>query len=227
MLFAVTASSRFFRTLTRASSGSTRTAAAHVRGASAASASHTPQSAFGPPSSIPSPRRTIPLSERGGERRRVPAGILKRLKNVVHVEAGPSATMRPWIPPETSPGQRSLTISIVGAPNAGKSTLLNRILGRKVSAVSPKYNTTRDRVLGVTTRGTSQLVFTDTPGFVPASGVGTSRYVKTLVTAARDSVPQSDVVLFVVDAARRFDEEARAPWRRWRCCAPSTTCTCS
>jgi GTP-binding protein Era len=76
-----------------------------------------------------------------------------------------SASVRPATPVPVDK-QRSLWVAIVGEPNVGKSVLLNRVVGEKVSAVSPKYNTTRQRVLGVRTHGDVQLVFSDTPGFV-------------------------------------------------------------
>jgi len=97
-------------------------------------------------------------------------------------------------------------------------TDVNALLGRAVSAVSRKYNTTRRRTLGVLTEGSAQLELVDTPGFVRAEGEGGfggfggggPRYHKALVAAARDAVPESDLVLLVLDAARRFDDEARA-----------------
>lgn len=130
-------------------------------------------------------------------------------KRIVYSEAPASARTRVWLPPEPTPGQKCLRVAIVGAPNAGKSTLLNQLLGSRVSAVSAKYNTTRDRVLGVyTDKATNtQLVFTDTPGFVPETGTGSARYSASLVRAAREAVPESDVVLLVIDGARRFEEE--------------------
>lgn len=143
--------------------------------------------------------------------KRVPATVLKQTlqKRIVYAEAPASVTTRVWMPPEPTPGQRCLRVAIVGAPNAGKSTLLNQLLGTRVSAVSAKYNTTRDRVLGVYTDKTTntQLVFTDTPGFVPETGDGNTRYSATLVRAAKEAVPESDVVLLVIDAARRLEAE--------------------
>lgn len=59
---------------------------------------------------------------------------------------------------------KSAFISIVGRPNAGKSSLLNRMLGQKIAIVSDKPQTTRTRIMGVLTQGEHQLVFTDTPG---------------------------------------------------------------
>lgn len=119
---------------------------------------------------------------------------------------------------------KSIRIALVGAPNAGKSTLMNALCGTKVSAVSPKFNTTRDQVLGYMHifdtgaagkgRDVTELVFVDTPGLLPASANtgagGSKRYVKTLVTAATEALATVDVVLLVVDAARRWDEEQAA-----------------
>jgi len=115
--------------------------------------------------------------------------------------------------PVMPPSPRILRAAVVGAPNAGKSTLVNALCGRKVSAVSPKYNTTRDRVMGAVSQGESQLVFFDTPGFVPSEGEGSGRYSAPLVTAAREAVPEAHVVLYVMDAAKRWDDEQRESLR--------------
>lgn len=91
---------------------------------------------------------------------------------------------------------RSGFVSIVGAPNVGKSTLLNRILGEKISITSQKPQTTRNRILGVAHRDSSQIVFIDTPGIHPAKGELNIRIVDAAMAALKDV----DVVLLVIDA---------------------------
>lgn len=80
--------------------------------------------------------------------------------------------------------------------------------------MSSKYNTTRRRVLGVLTEGPVQIVFWDTPGFVPEGGSERHEYVAPLVTAAREAAEDADVVLFVVDVARTWSRESSASLRR-------------
>lgn len=88
-------------------------------------------------------------------------------------------------------------IAIVGAPNAGKSTLLNRLLGEKISITSKKPQTTRNRILGVMHRPGAQMVFIDTPGIFKAKDTLNLRIVDT----ALSTIDEADVMLFVVDAA--------------------------
>jgi GTP-binding protein Era len=96
-------------------------------------------------------------------------------------------------------------VAILGAPNVGKSTLLNRLVGTKVSIVSPKVQTTRRRILGITIRGAAQLVFVDTPGiFAPAPGRHLER---AMVQAAWRSVDDADRRVLVVDARRGLDRD--------------------
>jgi GTP-binding protein Era len=86
--------------------------------------------------------------------------------------------------------------AIVGAPNAGKSTLLNRLTGAKLSIVSPKAQTTRFRVLGILLRGASQILLVDTPGiFAPRR-----RLDRAMVAAAWTGAKDADLLLFLVDA---------------------------
>jgi len=96
-------------------------------------------------------------------------------------------------------------IALVGAPNAGKSTLLNRLMGTKVSIVTPKVQTTRTRIIGVMTRGAAQFIFVDTPGiFTPAR-----RLERAMVKAAWSGAADADVVVLLVDAQRGFDDDTR------------------
>lgn len=87
--------------------------------------------------------------------------------------------------------------AIVGRPNVGKSTLVNLLIGRKVSAVTPKPNTTRNRVLAVLTRGEAQVAFLDTPGVHrPRSSLG--RY---MLEAAVGAIAEADAVVWILDAS--------------------------
>jgi GTP-binding protein Era len=97
-------------------------------------------------------------------------------------------------------------VALVGAPNAGKSTLLNLLVGTKLSIVSPKVQTTRSRVLGIALRGDAQLIFVDTPGiFAPKR-----RLDRAMVAAAWAGADDADIVVLLVDAAHGFDDDTRA-----------------
>jgi GTPase len=106
-------------------------------------------------------------------------------------------------PPE---GQRCGYVAIAGSPNVGKSTLLNRILGRPVAIATPKPQTTRRRLLGLETRGDVQIVFCDTPGIHPIRGLMHDR----MNAEARQGVREADIVCWILDATRgigRIDRE--------------------
>ncbi len=104
--------------------------------------------------------------------------------------------------PTTSP-TRAGFVAIIGAPNVGKSTLLNRLVGHKVSIVSPKVQTTRRRIIGITLKGPAQLLFVDTPGiFQPRPG---RRLERAMVRAAWTAAQDADLVLMVADARRGLD----------------------
>lgn len=97
-------------------------------------------------------------------------------------------------------------VALLGAPNAGKSTLTNNFAGSKVSIVSPKAQTTRTTVKGIGIWGNAQIIFLDTPGvFVPKR-----RLDRAMVASAWGGVGDADVVALVVDAKRGFDDETRA-----------------
>jgi len=87
-------------------------------------------------------------------------------------------------------------VSIAGEPNVGKSTLLNRILGEKVSITSKKPQTTRNRILGIAQRSLSQIVFIDTPGIHSAR----NRFNKRIVDTALSSIKDVDLIVWVADA---------------------------
>ncbi|HCH56949.1 MAG TPA: GTPase Era [Rhodospirillaceae bacterium] len=101
--------------------------------------------------------------------------------------------------------QRCGFVALLGAPNAGKSTLLNTIVGAKVSIVTPKVQTTRMRILGVSIVGDAQLVFIDTPGiFTPKR-----RLDRAMVAAAWGGASDSDVILLLIDAKTGIDRDTR------------------
>ena len=90
-------------------------------------------------------------------------------------------------------------VAIVGRPNVGKSTLLNRLIGQKISIVSRKAQTTRHRVTGVLTEGQSQYIFVDTPGFQTRHKNALNRAMNRTVTQVLSDV---DLVLFVIESGR-------------------------
>ena len=97
-------------------------------------------------------------------------------------------------------------IAIVGKPNVGKSTLMNALVGQKISITSRKAQTTRHRILGIRTRGAAQFVFVDTPGFQTRHG---SALNKSLNKAVMGAISDVDVVLFVVEAGRFTLQDAK------------------
>ncbi len=107
-------------------------------------------------------------------------------------------------------GRRCGFVALIGAPNAGKSTLLNRFVGAKVSIVSPKVQTTRTRVLGIRIQDRTQIVFIDTPGiFRPRR-----RLDRAMVAAAWGGAGDADHICLLVDATRFRGGEADRDTRR-------------
>ncbi len=100
---------------------------------------------------------------------------------------------------------RSGFVALIGRPNVGKSTLLNRLIGEKVAIVSPKPQTTRTRIMGVVTRPDAQVALFDTPGIHQAKGALNAYMVDTALAAAEEC----ELVLFVIEASGL--EEERAP----------------
>jgi GTP-binding protein Era len=103
------------------------------------------------------------------------------------------------------PPFRSGLIALLGKPNTGKSTLLNRLLGQKIAAVSPRPQTTRRRQLGILTTETAQFVFVDTPGVHPPR----HKLGQFLNQEAEEALDGVDAVLFLVDAASDPDQDDR------------------
>jgi GTP-binding protein Era len=102
--------------------------------------------------------------------------------------------------------QRCGLIAIVGKPNVGKSTLLNALVGQKISITSRKAQTTRHRITGIRTKGATQFVFVDTPGFQTRHGTALNRALNKAVTGA---VADVDLVLFVVEAGHFTPADAK------------------
>lgn len=101
---------------------------------------------------------------------------------------------------------RSGFVAVIGRPNVGKSTLLNRVLGQKIAITSPKPQTTRDQMLGILTTEDAQLLFLDTPGIHrPLHKLG-----EYMVQVAADTIADADVVLWLVDINSLPTEEDRA-----------------
>ncbi|MDW8052262.1 MAG: GTPase Era [Armatimonadota bacterium] len=119
---------------------------------------------------------------------------------------------------EVTPGFRSGFVAVIGKPNVGKSTLINYFVGRKVSIVSPRPQTTRRRILGIANLPEAQIVFVDTPGIhKPKYKLG-----EQMVEQAVGALPDADLILFMVDVSKMpsaedkqiaelLQKEARAP----------------
>ena len=106
----------------------------------------------------------------------------------------------------TKPETRCGLVALIGEPNAGKSTLLNRMVGAKVSIVTHKVQTTRRPIRGIALEGPAQIVFVDTPGlFRPRR-----RLDRAMVTAAWGGAADADVVVLLIEAQRGLTEGVRA-----------------
>jgi GTP-binding protein Era len=104
------------------------------------------------------------------------------------------------------PPRRCGFVAVIGAPNVGKSTLVNALVGSKVTIVSPKVQTTRTIVRGIATECESQLIFVDTPGiFAPRR-----RLDRAMVNTAWTGAREADIIALMIDAKRGIDDEAAA-----------------
>lgn len=98
---------------------------------------------------------------------------------------------------------RSGFVGIVGKPNVGKSTILNHLLGHPVSIVSPRPQTTRGRILGILTRGSTQVIFVDSPGWHKPKHL----FEKHMIAVAKGVMEDADLLLAVIDATSRIEQE--------------------
>ncbi len=104
---------------------------------------------------------------------------------------------------ENRAGFKSGFVSLIGRPNAGKSTLLNRLLGEKIAIISPKPQTTRNRILGIKNLPAGQIIFLDTPGVHHSR----TRLNKSMVRTALATLDEVDLVCFLIEADRPENEE--------------------
>ena len=119
--------------------------------------------------------------------------------------AGQSSTQSEIVDEAQTTLSRCGHVALIGAPNAGKSTLLNRLVGRKLSIVTPKPQTTRTRLLGIATEGPTQIIYVDTPGiFAPRR-----RLDRAMVAAAWIGAEDADRTVLLVDVARGVDRDTR------------------
>lgn len=95
-------------------------------------------------------------------------------------------------------------VAIVGRPNVGKSTLLNALIGKKISIISPKPQTTRNQILGIKTTGETQIVYIDTPGLHDAEKRAMNRYMNRLANAV---ILDADVIVFIIEATRWLSDD--------------------
>jgi GTPase len=106
----------------------------------------------------------------------------------------------------SAPGTHCGIVALIGAPNAGKSTLLNALVGAKISIVTPKVQTTRALIRGIAIEGASQLIFVDTPGiFAPRR-----RLDRAMVGTAWGSAQDADIVALLIDARKGIEEDDEA-----------------
>lgn len=98
-------------------------------------------------------------------------------------------------------------VTVIGQPNVGKSTLINNIVGSKVSIVSPKVQTTRTRVMGIAIQDQAQIVFVDTPGIFEAGKK--NKMERAIVTSAWEQVAESEIILLLIDASKKIGEATK------------------
>ena len=127
------------------------------------------------------------------------------------LSTGQSSTQPETVDEAQAPPARCGHVALIGAPNAGKSTLLNRLVGRKLAIVTPKPQTTRTRLLGIAIEGPAQIIYVDTPGiFAPRR-----RLDRAMVAAAWTGAEDAEQTVLLVDAARGVDRDTRRVLNRF------------
>jgi len=127
------------------------------------------------------------------------------------LSTGQSSTQPETVDEAQAPPARCGHVALIGAPNAGKSTLLNRLVGRKLAIVTPKPQTTRTRLLGIAIEGPAQIIYVDTPGiFAPRR-----RLDRAMVAAAWSGAEDAEQTVLLVDAARGVDRDTRRVLNRF------------
>ena len=112
----------------------------------------------------------------------------------------------------SAPEHRAGFASLIGRPNVGKSTLFNRLLGQKLAIVSPKPQTTRNRIRGIRTRPEGQVIYVDTPGLHPPRG----KLGRFLASTVRQALEDVDVVILVADATAPVDASTEEAFQALR-----------
>ena len=127
------------------------------------------------------------------------------------LSSGQSSTQPKTVDEDQATPTRCGHVALIGAPNAGKSTLLNRLVGRKLAIVTPKPQTTRTRLLGIAIEGPAQIIYVDTPGiFAPRR-----RLDRAMVAAAWSGAEDAEQTVLLVDAARGVDRDTRRVLNRF------------
>ncbi|PWW45980.1 GTPase Era [Melaminivora alkalimesophila] len=142
-----------------------------------------------------------PTEDNSGEDAGAPAAGQDELEAMLA-----AAGVRSGRPAEPVQGQHCGLVAIVGKPNVGKSTLMNALVGQKISITSRKAQTTRHRITGIRSRGQSQFVFVDTPGFQTRHSTALN---KSLNRAVLGAIGDVDVILFVVEAGSFTLQDAK------------------
>jgi GTP-binding protein Era len=119
---------------------------------------------------------------------------------------GRIAGLCPYRRPDESEHPRCGLVAVLGAPNAGKSTLVNALVGQKVAIVSPKAQTTRARLMGLAIEGDTQILLVDTPGIFDPQ----RRLDRAMVSAAWGGTEGADLIALVIDAKGKFNSRTRA-----------------